>query len=84
MLNYKKMFYKLNVIKFISHLGVLSELKYDVGRSYIFDVKSRTVLKVRDGNHADVIQTAQAHISVHSSCEFSLKVIILDSSIKLK
>ncbi|CAG9538789.1 unnamed protein product [Cercopithifilaria johnstoni] len=54
--------------------GVSSALKYDVGRSYVFDVNSRTILKIGEGRDTDVIQNAQAHISIHSSCEFSLKL----------
>lgn len=58
-------------------LGVSSEVKYEIGRSYVFDVKSRTILKIGKEHDTDVIQTAQAHISIHSSCEFSLKVILI-------
>uniref|UniRef100_A0A915PUL0 Vitellogenin n=1 Tax=Setaria digitata TaxID=48799 RepID=A0A915PUL0_9BILA len=54
--------------------GVSSEVKYDVGRSYVFDVTSRTILKIGHERDTDVAQTAQAHISVHSPCEFSLKL----------
>ncbi|VDM14406.1 unnamed protein product [Wuchereria bancrofti] len=55
--------------------GVSTEVKYDIGRSYVFDVTSRTILKIGEERDTDVIQNAQAHISVHSPCEFSLKVI---------
>ncbi|VDK85846.1 unnamed protein product [Litomosoides sigmodontis] len=54
--------------------GVSSEVKYDVGRSYVFEVRSRTTLKINEQRDTDVIQSAHAHISVHSSCEFSLKL----------
>uniref|UniRef100_A0A8R1Y3W3 Vitellogenin domain-containing protein n=1 Tax=Onchocerca volvulus TaxID=6282 RepID=A0A8R1Y3W3_ONCVO len=57
----------------IACTGVSSDVKYDVGRSYVFDVTSRTILKMGQERDTDVIQNAQAHISVHSSCEFSLK-----------
>ncbi|KAM3718740.1 putative apolipophorin protein [Dirofilaria immitis] len=54
--------------------GVSSDVKYDIGHSYVFDVTSRTILKIGQEQDTDVIQNAQAHISVHSSCEFSLKL----------
>ncbi|VDN85168.1 unnamed protein product, partial [Brugia pahangi] len=53
---------------------VSTEVKYEIGRSYVFDVTSRTILKIGDERDTDVTQNAQAHISVHSPCEFSLKL----------
>ncbi|VBB31264.1 unnamed protein product, partial [Acanthocheilonema viteae] len=58
----------------IACTDVSSEVKYDIGRSYVFDVKSRTILKIGEERDTNVIQSAQAHISIHSSCEFSLKL----------